>query len=91
MYMCMLQKNMLSLIYVVKCSTTIQYDTLSNALSKLDAMMENNKHFYMFIFSSPEHEVLMVSYCGQWLSVVVCRVSCVVRQHLMFTLYRPHL
>ena len=50
------------------------------------------------IFSSPEHEVLMVSYCGQWLSVVrrrvscvVCRVSSVVRQHLMFTLYRPHL
>ena len=43
--------------------------------------------------SSPEHEVLMVSYCGQWLSVVrrrascdVRRPSCVVRQHLMFTL-----
>ena len=28
------------------------------------------------IFSSPEHEVLMVSYCGQWLSVVR-RPSCV--------------
>ena len=47
----------------------------------------------LFIFSSPEHEVLMVSYCGQWLSVVrrrvscvVRRASCVVRQHLMFTL-----
>jgi len=46
-----------------------------------------------FIISSPEHEVLMVSYCGQWLSVVRRRVSCVVRrassvvrQHLMFTL-----
>ena len=46
-----------------------------------------------FVFSSPEHEVLMVSYCGQWLSVVrrrascvVRRPSCVVRQHLMFTL-----
>ena len=45
------------------------------------------------LFSSPEHEVLMVSYCGQWLSVVrrrpscvVRRASCVVRQHLMFTL-----
>ena len=44
-------------------------------------------------FSSPEHEVLMVSYCGQWLSVVRRRASCVVRrassvvrQHLMFTL-----
>jgi len=39
-----------------------------------------------FVISSPEHEVLMVSYCGQWLSVVVRRASCVVRQHLMFTL-----
>ena len=39
-----------------------------------------------FIFSSPEHEVLMVSYCGQWLSVVRRRATCVVRQHLMFTL-----
>ena len=29
---------------------------------------------FMRIFSSPEHEVLMVSYCGQW---VVCRPSCV--------------
>ena len=45
------------------------------------------------VFSSPEHEVLMVSYCGQWLSVVrrrasgvVRRATCVVRQHLMFTL-----
>jgi len=43
------------------------------------------------VISSPEHEVLMVSYCGQWLSVVRRRVSSVVRQHLMFTLYRPHL
>jgi len=33
---------------------------------------------YRVLFSSPEHEVLMVSYWGQWLSVV--------RQHLMFTL-----
>jgi len=32
------------------------------------------------LISSPEHEVLMVSYCGQWLSVVVRRVSCVVRR-----------
>ena len=48
-------------------------------------------HWMESIFSSPEHEVLMVSYCGQWLSVVRRRVSSVVRQHLMFTLYRPHL
>ena len=32
------------------------------------------------VLSSPEHEVLMVSYCGQWLSVVRRRASCVVRR-----------
>ena len=31
------------------------------------------------VFSSPEHEVLMVSYCGQSMSVVH-RASCVVRR-----------
>ena len=34
--------------------------------------------FFVF-FSSPEHEVLMVSYCGQSMSVVR-RPSCVVRR-----------
>jgi len=37
-------------------------------------------HLFCFVFSSPEHEVLMVSYCGQWLSVVRRRPSCVVRR-----------
>ena len=36
--------------------------------------------FHLFFFSSPEHEVLMVSYCGQWLSVVRRRPSSVVRR-----------
>ena len=35
------------------------------------------------IFSSPEHEVLMVSYCGQSLSVVHRRSSVVRRQQLL--------
>ena len=35
---------------------------------------------FFCIFSSPEHEVLMVSYCGQWLSVVRRRASCDVRR-----------
>ena len=41
---------------------------------------------FFFFFSSPEHEVLMVSYCGQSMSVVrralcvVRRPSCVVRR-----------
>ena len=39
-----------------------------------------------FIFSSPEHEVLMVSYCGQWLSVVR-RPSSVVRGVSTFDVY----
>jgi len=38
-------------------------------------------------FSSPEHEVLMVSYCGQWLSVVRRRASCVVRRPSTFDVY----
>ena len=33
-------------------------------------------------FSSPEHEVLMVSYCGQCPSSVVHRPSCIVRRPL---------
>ena len=43
--------------------------------------------FSSSIFSSPEHEVLMVSYCGQWLSVVRRRVSCVVRRPSTFDVY----
>jgi len=34
---------------------------------QLESLFKKNPLF----FSSPEHEVLMVSYCGQWLSVVV--------------------
>ena len=56
-------------------------------------VLELVKYYDNDLFSSPEHEVLMVSYCGQWLSVVRRRASCVVRrassvvrQHLMFTL-----
>jgi len=37
--------------------------------------------------SSPEHEVLMVSYCGQWLSVVRRRPSCVVRRASTIDVY----
>ena len=35
------------------------------------------RHSFLVFFSSPEHEVLMVSYCDQSLSLVR-RVSCVV-------------
>jgi len=35
---------------------------------------------YLRVFSSPEHKVLMVSYCDQALSVVRRRPSCVVRR-----------
>jgi len=40
-----------------------------------------------FVISSPELEVLMMSYCGQWLSVVVRRVSSVVRRPSTFDVY----
>jgi len=77
--------------------TESQYIILQKC--KLSAKrIQNYEQIYIqtwrkFLFSSPEHEVLMVSYCGQWLSVVRRRASCVVRrassvvrQHLMFTL-----
>jgi len=43
--------------------------------------------FVVVLFSSPEHEVLMVSYCGQWLSVVRRRVSSVVCRPSTFDVY----
>jgi len=39
------------------------------------------------LFSSPEHEVLMVSFCGQWLSIVRRCPSCVVRRASTFDVY----
>jgi len=39
------------------------------------------------VFSSPEHKVLMVSYCGQWLSIVRRRATCVVRRPSTFDVY----
>ena len=46
----------------------------------------SGKGFNVLFFSSPEHEVLMVSYCGQWLSVVR-RASSVVRRPSTFDVY----
>jgi len=39
-----------------------------------------NELFHYFIFNSPEHKVLRVSYCDRSLSVVVRRAVCVVRR-----------
>jgi len=47
---------------------------------KLQSNLMNYLIVVLCFFSSPEHEVLMVSYCGQWLSVVRRRVSSVVRR-----------
>ena len=44
-------------------------------------------HKYCEIISSPEHEVLIVSYCGQWLSDVRRRVSSVMRRPSTFDVY----
>ena len=46
--------------------------------SKSPFLFENTQPS-LFLISSPEHEVLMVSYCGQSMSVVR-RASCVVRR-----------
>ena len=46
------------------------YRKLTHVLACLDSIL--------FLISSPEHEVLMVSYCGQSMSIVR-RPSCVVR------------
>jgi len=44
---------------------------------------------YSRIFSSPKHDVFMVSYCGGWLFVVRRRVSCVVNVLSVNTLENP--
>ena len=46
-----------------------------------------NHCFGILFISSPEHEVLMVSYCSQWLSVVRRRASSVVRRVSTFDVY----
>ena len=40
-------------------------------------------------FSSPKHDVFVVSYCGGWLFVVRRRVSCVVNVLSVDTLENP--
>ena len=44
---------------------------------------------YARMFSSPKHDVFMVSYCGWWLFVVRRRVSCVVNVLSVNTLENP--
>jgi len=67
-----------------------RWATFCNSQSEVSTCIWSLLWFYLNscsrLFSSPKHKVLMVSYCGQWLSVVRCRASCVVRQHLMFTI-----
>jgi len=60
--------------------TTITDRRCSSAV--LSNQVSDNRLFtsHLLFISSPEHEVLMVSYCGQWLSVVRRRASSVVRR-----------
>jgi len=53
----------------------------TNNISDYIVRMKNkwDQHFYFLTCYLIEHDILMVSYCGKWLSVIV-------RQHLMFTL-----
>ena len=43
-----------------------------NIFGRVVMLEEEKCHVKHFIFSSPEHEVLMVSYCDKFLSVVQC-------------------
>ena len=67
----------------IRAGKAIRHDGILNQYNIQDMLHVN----YTFIISSPEHEVLMVSYCGQWLSVVVRRASCVVRRPSTFDVY----
>jgi len=44
---------------------------------------------FALIFSSPKHDVFMVSYCGRWLFVIRRRVSSVVNVLSVDTLENP--
>jgi len=65
----------------------LQLDIAKSCHSNQVCFFAPNHHFLMYFISSPEHEVLMVSYCGQWLSVVRRRVSCVVCRPSTFDVY----
>ena len=54
-------------------------------MSVFDLKLEvlTSKHQYFSIISSPEHEVLIVSYCGQSMSVVRRPSSVVRHQQLL--------
>ena len=59
----------------------------NNVIQVTLIIFKTYKYAFVLLFSSPEHEVLMVSYCGQWLSVVRRRPSCVVRRPSTFNVY----
>ena len=64
-------KVIISLFETVRLSVSISLRNLYNSLNSIKETV-----FFFVFFSSPEHEVLMVSYCDQSLSVV--RRPCVV-------------
>ena len=64
---------------------------MENIIQNVEGCLEHLKRRYLsreikmiifkdFFFSSPEHEVLMVSYCDRAVSVVRCAVCVVGRQ-----------
>ena len=66
--------SLVSMIGLEKCCITSAYLQRLCHSGELDVARG-----LVFIVSSPEHEVLMVSYCGQSMSVVR-RLSCVLRR-----------
>ena len=59
--------------------TDILLTEISDFLKQTIILKSFNSWFFVQFVSSPEHEVLMVSYCDQSMSVVR-RPSCVVRR-----------
>ena len=57
----------------------IWYSISKNIQSQMFNIIQSDVVLHLYVFSSHEHEVLMVSYCDQSMSVVR-RPSCVVRR-----------
>ena len=59
------------------------YMELLGKTKKINIHLKFPYFFFFLLFSSPEHEVLMVSYCDQSMSVVRRASSVVRRQQLL--------
>ena len=68
---------------LIVTGSKVALDYIWSALSLKAPITTASGDILIFFFSSPEHEVLMVSYCGQSMSVVRRPSSVVRRQQLL--------